>query len=75
MRDGYRAMQARISAVAQLYDLISRAPPFGPVQVEDYLNGIAASIGSSLLGERSKIHISVEAEPLAIAAERAVRSG
>ena len=73
--DGYRAMQARISAVAQLYDLISRSPAFGQVRVDDYLNGIAASVGSSLLGEGSRIHISVEAEPLAISAERAVTLG
>lgn len=73
--DGYRAMQARIGAVAQLYDLISRSPAFGPVQVDKYLNGIAASIGASLLGEGSKVRISVEAEPLAIAAERAVTLG
>lgn len=72
---GYRAMQARIGAVAQLYDLISRSAAFGPVRVDDYLKGLAASISSSLLGEGSKIHISVDAEPLAIAAERAVTLG
>lgn len=73
--EGYRAMQARIGAVAQLYDLISRAPAFGPVSVEDYLNGIAASLRSSLLGEGSKIQIRVEAEPLAVTAERSVTLG
>lgn len=73
--DGYRAMQARISAIAQLYDLISRAPAFGPVQVEEYLEGIAEGLRSGLLGEGSKIHIRVDAESVAIAAEHAVSFG
>ncbi|MEJ0094484.1 MAG: PAS domain-containing protein [Methylocella sp.] len=73
--DGYRAMQARIGAVAELYDVVSRSATFGPVPVEAYFNGIAASLRSSLLGEGSKIEIRVEAEPLTIVADHAVTLG
>ena len=73
--EGYQSMQTRISAIAQLYDLISRSAAFGPIQVGDYLEGIASTLTSSLLGETSKIHIRVEAEPLAVTAEHAVTLG
>lgn len=73
--DGYRAMQARIGAVAELYDVISRSAVFGPVPAEAYLEGIAASLRSSLLGPNSAITIGVEAEPLAISADHAVAFG
>lgn len=73
--EGYQSMLTRISAIAQLYDLISRSAAFGPVQVGDYLEGIATTLTSSLLGETSKIHIRVEAEPLAVTAEHAVTLG
>lgn len=73
--EGYQSMQTRISAIAQLYDLISRSVAFGPVRVDEYLTGIAATLSSSLLGETSKIHIRVEAEPLAVTAEHAVTLG
>ncbi len=73
--EGYQSMQTRIGAIAQLYDLISRSAAFGPVQVGEYLEGIAATLSSSLLGETSKIHIRVEAEPLAVTAEHAVTLG
>ena len=51
--DGYRAMQARIGAVAELYDVIAKSSAFGPVEVDAYLEGIASSIRSSLLGQDS----------------------
>ncbi len=73
--EGYQSMQTRIGAIAQLYDLISRSAAFGPVRVGDYLEGIAATLSSSLLGEASKIRIRVEAEPLAVPAEHAVTFG
>lgn len=72
---GYRAMQARIGAVAQLYDVISRSATLGPVPVEPYLQGIAGSLRSSLLGEASRIRVDVEAEPLSIGADHAVSFG
>jgi two-component sensor histidine kinase len=73
--DGYRAMQARISAVAELYDVIAKSSAFGPVEVDAYLEGIASSIRSSLLGQDSRIEIAVEAEPLTIIADHAVSLG
>lgn len=73
--EGYQSMESRIGAIAQLYDLISRSAAFGPVQVGEYLEGIAETLSSSLLGENPKIHIRVEAEPLAVAAEHAVTLG
>ena len=73
--EGYQSMQARISAIAELYDLISRSAAFGPVQVGDYLAGIAATLRASLLGNGSRIHIRVEAEPLSVTAEHAVALG
>jgi PAS domain S-box-containing protein len=73
--EGYRAMRARIGAVAELYDVISRSAVFGPVPAEDYLNGIAASLRASLVGPESTIVISVTAEPLLISADRAVALG
>lgn len=72
---GYQAMQARISAVAQLYDVISRSAALGPVPMEAYLNGIAGSLRASLLGEGSQIDVSVVAEPLAIGPDHAVTIG
>lgn len=58
---GYQAMQVRISAVAQLYDVISRSAALGPVPMEAYLNGIAGSLRASLSGEGSQIDVSVVA--------------
>ena len=73
--DGYRAMQARIAAVAELYDVISQSSALGPVPVQPYLTGIAASIHSSLIGKAADIEILVEAEPLLIDADKAVSVG
>jgi PAS domain S-box-containing protein len=72
---GYQAMQTRISAVAQLYDVISRSATLGPVPMETYLNGIAGSLRASLLGEGSQIEVRVAAEPLAIGPDHAVTVG
>lgn len=73
--EGYRAMQARISAVAQLYDVISRSASLGPVAIGPYLDGIAGSVRDSMLGPGSKIILRVDAEPLSIVTEHAVTIG
>ena len=57
---GYRAMQARIMAIAQLYDLISQSSRGGAISVGSYLGEIAKTISASLLGELSNIKIEVE---------------
>ena len=72
---GYRSMQTRIGAIAQLYDLISHSSRGGAVAVDGYLREIAKSVSASLLSNASRIKIEVKAEPLEIDPERAVPFG
>ena len=72
---GYRAMQARIGAIAQLYDLISQSSRGGTVAVDAYLREIAKAISTSLIGDKSGIEITVRAEQLEIDPDRAVPFG
>lgn len=72
---GYRSMQMRIGAIAQLYDLISHSSRGGAVAVDGYLKEIAKSISASLLGNASKIRIDVKAESIEIDPESAVPFG
>ena len=72
---GYRAMQARIGAIAQLYDLISQSSRGGTIAVDAYLNEIARTMSASLLGETSDITIEVEADALDMDPDRAVPFG
>lgn len=72
---GYKAMQTRINAVAELYDVIARSTAFGPVFMPTYLDGIASSLNSSLLGEGSGIVIHVVADELHIDPDHAVPMG
>lgn len=72
---GYKAMQTRISAIAQLYDLMSQSSHGGSVAVDAYLDEIAKNMSASLLGDASGIEIEVRAEPLDIDPERAVPFG
>ena len=73
--EGYRSMQTRIGAIAQLYDLISHSSRGGAVAVDGYLKEIGKSVTASLLGNATKVRIDVEAEPLEIDPERAVPFG
>ena len=73
--DGYRAMQTRINAVASLYDVVAQSSAFGPVNMPNYLKGIASSVRSSLVGENGAISVMVDSEPLAINADQAVPIG
>jgi two-component sensor histidine kinase len=72
---GYQAMQARIGAIAQLYDLISQSSRGRTVAVDAYLREIAKTMSASLLGNASNIDIEVKAEPLEIDPDRAVPFG
>ncbi|MFN7022940.1 MAG: sensor histidine kinase [Pseudorhizobium sp.] len=72
---GYRAMQARIQAVAELYDVIAQSSAFGPVNMETYLKGIQSTIQKSLLDQDSTITISTRTEPLNILPDHAVSIG
>jgi two-component sensor histidine kinase len=73
--DGYRAMQARIGAIAELYDLISRASDGQTVASDAYLREIARTMSESLLGSTSGIKIEVKAEALNLDPVRAVPFG
>lgn len=72
---GYKAMQARIGAIAQLYDLISQSSRGRTIAVDAYLREIAKTMSASLLGNMSGIEIEVKAEPLEIDPDRAVPFG
>lgn len=72
---GYKAMQARIGAIANLYDLISQSSRGKTIAVDDYLREIAKTMTASLLGDASSIAIEVKAEPLDIDSDRAVPFG
>jgi two-component sensor histidine kinase len=68
-------MQARIGAIAQLYDLISQTSRGRTIAVDAYLREIAKAMSASLLGNTLGIEIEVKAEPLEIEPERAVPFG
>jgi two-component sensor histidine kinase len=72
---GYEAIQARIVAIAELYDLISQSSRGQSVPVDAYLREIAKTMTASLLGKTSNIAIEVEAEAVEIDPVRAVPFG
>jgi PAS domain S-box-containing protein len=72
---GYKVMQARIGAIAQLYDLISQTSRGSTVAVDAYLREIAKTMSASLLGDMSGIEIEVKAEAVEIDPDRAVPFG
>jgi PAS domain S-box-containing protein len=72
---GYKAMQARIGAIAQLYDLISQSDRGRTVAVDAYLREMAKAMSASLLGNTSGIEIEVKAEPMEIDHDRAIPFG
>ena len=72
---GYKAMQARIGAIADLYDLISQSSRGESIAVDAYLREIAKTMSASLLGNTSGITIEVKAEALEIESDRAVPFG
>jgi PAS domain S-box-containing protein len=73
--EGYHTMQARITAIAQLYDLISQSSRGRTVAVDAYLRELAKAMSASLIGNKSGIEIEVKAEPLEIDPDRAVPFG
>ncbi len=73
--DGYRAIQARIVAIAELYDLMSQSSRGASVPVGAYLGGIVRAISASLLGDKSGVRIEIKADALDIDAVRAVPFG
>src|SRR6202142_530281 len=61
---GYKAMQSRIAAIAQLYDLISQSSRGGAIAVDTYLREMAKTMSTSLLDASSDIAIEVDAAAL-----------
>jgi PAS domain S-box-containing protein len=72
---GYQAMQARIGAIAQLYDLISQSSRGPTIAIDAYLREIAHNLSASLLDDTAKIIIEIKAEALDIDPDRAVPFG
>ena len=72
---GYKAMQGRIAAIAQLYDLISQSSRGPTIAVATYLTEIAKAMTASLLGSTSGITIEVKAEALDLDPDLAVPFG
>lgn len=72
---GYKSMQARIGAIAQLYDLISQSSRGPSIAVDAYLREIAKAMSASLLGSASTIEIEVRAEALDLDPDLAVPFG
>jgi len=68
-------MQARICAIAELYDLISQTSHGQTIAVDAYLREIAKSMSASLLDQTAGITIEVKAEALDIDPDRAVPFG
>lgn len=72
---GYKAMQARVGAIAELYDLLSQSRLGRSIAVDVYMREIAKRMTSGLLGNASGIVIEVKAEPLELDSDRAVPFG
>jgi two-component sensor histidine kinase len=72
---GYKAMQARIGAIARLYDVISQSRHGGAVALDVYLREIAKTMSARLIGESTGVTIEVKAEAMEIDADLAVPIG
>jgi len=73
--EGYVAMEARISAIGELYNLISRSNHVESVRLDIYLRELIRNMSTSLLGPSSGISIEVETEAVEIDSDRAVPFG
>jgi two-component sensor histidine kinase len=72
---GYVAIQARIAAIAELYDLMSQSSRGRTLPIDAYLREIARTMSESLIGRTSGITIEVDAEAVDIDHDRAVPFG
>ncbi|THD52526.1 histidine kinase dimerization/phosphoacceptor domain -containing protein [Phenylobacterium sp.] len=72
---GYLAMEARIAAIARLYDLISQSTRVESVSLDAYLREIAKTMSASLLESSSGISIEVRSDAVEIDPDRAVPFG
>jgi two-component sensor histidine kinase len=72
---GYVAMEARIAAIAELYNLISQSGRVETVSVDTYLQEIAKTMSASLLEPGSGISIEVRSDAVGLDPDRAVPFG
>jgi two-component sensor histidine kinase len=72
---GYIAMEARISGIADLYDLISHSNHVDAVPLDGYLRELAQTMSATLLEPLSGIKIEVESVALELDTNRAVPFG
>jgi two-component sensor histidine kinase len=75
LAQGYVAMEARIAAIAELYDLMSPSSRVETVSVDAYLQEIAKSMSASLLDPSSGISIEVRSKAVDLHPDRAVPFG
>jgi two-component sensor histidine kinase len=75
LAQGYLAMEARIAAIAELYDLISQSGSVESVSLDAYLREIAKTMAASLLEPSSGISIEVQSGAVEIDSDRAVPFG
>lgn len=73
--EGYVAMEARIAAIAELYNLISQSNEVGTVPLDAYLVELVRTMSASLLEPSSAIRIEVESVPMELDSDRAVPFG
>lgn len=71
----FAATETRISAIAELYDLISQSNGGDKVRLDTYLDELARSMAASLLEPGSAIRIEVKSEAAEIDSDRAVPFG
>ncbi len=72
---GYKAMQARVGAIAQLYDLISQSGRGRTIALDDYSREIVKGLSNTLLGDGARISLEVDAESLELDSDFAVPFG
>jgi PAS domain S-box-containing protein len=72
---GYVAMETRVAAIAELYDLVSQSAQVESVSLDAYLQQIARTMSASLLEPSSGVRIEVLAKGVDIDPDRAVPLG
>jgi two-component sensor histidine kinase len=68
---GYLSMEARISAIAALYDLISHTDSALKVPLDSYLQALAKTMSATLLEPSSKIQIEAQSAAVELDVNRA----
>ena len=74
-RDMMRETEARILAIAQIHRRLYTSEDVRSVDMDEYLNGLAEELESSLRTTERPHHIAMTAEPVKMATDRAVSLG